>query len=252
MSHESRRVLVEVCIASVSDARVAEAGGADRVELNAALELHGLTPSPGTLIDSRDATALPMIAMLRPRPGGFRYDEHEFRVMLHDAQWLVQHGADGIAFGVLTSDKRVDAERCDELIGRARSLGKPLREGFIFHRAFDAIPDRAVALEELIRLGFRRIMTSGGALSAMEGAKEIAKLIHLAHGRIEVLPAGGIRSTNVRQLVAATHCDQVHASVRTIRADGSIEELPKIASPLNARHWVTDPRLLAELVSAAH
>src|SRR5207245_517220 len=138
-----------------------------------------------------------------------------------------------IAFGITTSDGSVDAERCRELIALVRSSGASLREGFVFHRAFDVILDRAAALEDLVRLGFRRVMTSGGAFSAIEGAREIAQLIGQSRGRIEVLPAGGIRGTNVRQLVASTSCDQVHASARSLCIEGSIEELPKALSPID-------------------
>src|SRR5947209_8353798 len=125
------RVLLEVCIESVADAKAAEAGGADRLELNSALSLGGLTPSLGTLIEVRAATRVPVVVMARPRAGGFCYDEDEFRVLRQDAELALGNGADGTAFGILTPERAIDVVRCRQLveqIGAARC---------VFHRAFD-------------------------------------------------------------------------------------------------------------------
>ena len=108
----NRRVLLEVPVASVEDALAAQEGGADRLELNAALSLGGLTPSLGALIEVKAAVRLPVFVMIRPRPGGFAYGEADLKVMQRDAELSLQSGADGIVFGILTSDGRVDATRC--------------------------------------------------------------------------------------------------------------------------------------------
>src|SRR6516164_6441410 len=107
-----RRVLLEVAVASVEDALAARQGGADRLEVNAALALGGLTPSLGTLLELKEAVALPAMVMIRPRPGGFAYGAAEFRVMQRDADLALQHGADGIVFGILDAAGRVDRDRC--------------------------------------------------------------------------------------------------------------------------------------------
>jgi copper homeostasis protein len=106
----SLRVLPEVPVASVEDARAAQEGGADRLELNAALSLGGLTPSLGTLIEVKATVALPVSVMIRPRPGGFAYGEADWQVMQRDADLALQYGADGIVFGILTADGRVDVD----------------------------------------------------------------------------------------------------------------------------------------------
>ena len=109
------RVLLEVCIASVDDAIAAQSGGADRLEVNCALALGGLTPSAGLFAEVRRQVKLPLIAMVRPRPGGFCYSPAEFDVMLRDADELIAAGADGLAFGVLTNGGEIDVERCRRL-----------------------------------------------------------------------------------------------------------------------------------------
>lgn len=214
---------LEICTASVEDCVAAEAGGADRVELNAALMLGGLTPSLGALIEARHAVTIPIIAMIRPRAGGFCYSAADFRTMQRDLDLALTHGADGIAVGVLHPDGTLDRERCAQLIAQAE--GHPV----VFHRAFDVVPDPWTTLEQLIDLGFTRILTSGQEASAYNGAATIAKLIQQAGGRIEILPGGGINRFTVADVVTRTGCDQVHASLTMLEADVSTQQRPHVA-----------------------
>jgi copper homeostasis protein len=223
MSSQSRRLLLEVPVASVEDAQAAEAGGADRLELNTALALGGLTPSLGTLIEMKAAVTLPVMVMIRPRPGGFAYTEASFQVMLRDVGLALQHGADGIVLGILTEDGRVDVNRCRHVL---RQMGD---QTTVFHRAFDVTADPFEALEQLIDLGFRRVMTSGQEQSAYNGARRIAELIARAAGRIEILPAGGINRFTIADVLARTGSSQVHASLRIQREDRSVRARPQIS-----------------------
>ena len=218
----STRVLLEVCVASVDDAVAAVAAGADRLELNTALSLGGLTPSAGLFAEVRRRVSVPIIAMVRPRSGGFCYSEADFEVMLRDADAFLAAGADGLAFGVLSSDGEIDTDRCRKL----RDVCG--RRDIVFHRAFDVTPDPFAALETLVRLGFTRVMTSGQAASAIAGADLIAAIVAAAGGRIELLPAGGINGANAAALLARTRCNQVHASVRGIVRDPSVAARPGV------------------------
>jgi copper homeostasis protein len=241
-----RRVLLEVPVASVEDALAAQEGGADRLELNAALALGGLTPSLGTLIEMKAAVGLPVLVMIRPRQGGFAYGEADLRVMQRDADLALRHGADGIVFGILTADGRVDVGRCQCLL---RQLGV---RAAVFHRAFDITPDPFEALEQLISLGFGRVLTSGQEETAYYGAALIAELIRRCAGRIEVLPAGGINRFTVSDVVARTGCDQVHASLRAKREDRSAAARPQVSFGATVklpegRYDSTSPEAVAEL-----
>lgn len=207
---DERRVLLEVCVESVEDAVAAAAGGADRIELNSALSLDGLTPSPGLLAETRRLVRLPLVAMARPRAGDFDYSAAEFRVIERDVAHLLDHGADGVAFGIVTGDGQIDTRRCRTIL---RHIARAKREA-VFHRAFDAVADPFQALDRLIDLGVCRVMTSGGKASAAAGAGILARLVERAAGRIEVLPAGGIRPANARRLIERTGCDQLHTSLR--------------------------------------
>jgi copper homeostasis protein len=226
----SPSILLEIAIATVEDALAAQEGGADRLELNAALALGGLTPSLGTLIEVKQAAALPVLVMIRPRPGGFCYSNADFRTMRRDIDLSIEHGADGLVFGLLNEDGSLDVPRCRELIHHAGD------KEIVFHRAFDVTPDPFAALEQLIDLGVRRVLTSGQEASAYNGAATLAALIQRAAGRIEVLPAAGINRFTVADVVARTGCTQVHASLRGRRADHSTAARPHISFGMATSH----------------
>ncbi len=218
-----RAIKLEICTASVEDCVRAERGGANRVELNCALMLGGLTPSLGSLRESRAAVKLPIIAMIRPRPAGFCYTRAEFAVMQRDAEAALGEKADGIAFGILTAGGALDLPRCRQMMKLAAG-----RQA-VFHRAFDVVRDPLKTLEQLIDLGVTRVMTSGQEASAYNGAANIAEYIRRAAGRIEILPAGGINRFTVADVIKRTGCDQVHASLSTSSKDRSAAARPQVA-----------------------
>jgi copper homeostasis protein len=210
-------ILLEICCSSIDDALEAEHGGADRVELCSALFLGGLTPSLGTLIEAKSRMRIPIMCMVRPRSGGFCYTDAEFATMLRDVQLAVEHGADGIVFGILTPEGAIDVprtRRLRELIGNRQA---------VFHRAFDVTPDPFRSLEQLVDLGVTRILTSGHRDSVPEGAELIAQLIDRAGSRIEVLPGGGIAPWNMEQVIRTTRCSQVHLTAFKTLRDTSTE-----------------------------
>lgn len=218
-----QRIKLEICTASPEDCVAAERGGADRVELNTGLMLGGLTPSLGSIRESRVAIRIALIVMIRPRASGFCYSAREFVVMQHDLATALGEDADGIAFGVLTADGAVDVERCRQIVKLA--AGKQI----VFHRAFDVVTNPLVALDQLIDLGVTRVMTSGQEASAYNGAANIASYIKHAAGRMEVLPAGGINRFTVTDVVSRTGCNQVHASLSTTSKDRSTVARPQVA-----------------------
>lgn len=237
-----KRITLEVAVTTADEARRAAGAGADRLELCAALEVGGVTPSPGTFLEVRAAVRIPAYVLLRPRPGGFVYSDAEFASLKRDAEWFLSHGADGIVFGMLTPGGQIDRIRCAELVRLAR--GKA-----VFHRAFDFLHDQPAALEELIELGFERVLTGGGAATAGEGAAEIARLVRRAGGRIDILPGGGIRPENVGELLRVTGCDQVHASLRGPVPGPTLPATPLLADQMgNGR--TTDPEMVRAVRAA--
>ena len=137
--------MIEICCGSYEDALAASRGGAERIELNCALALGGLTPSVGCLRLVKKNTALKVISMVRPRGAGFCYTETEAEQMFEDARALLENGSDGLAFGFLTEDGEIDAERTGEMIRLIHSYDG--REA-VFHRAFDCTSNPQKGHEE--------------------------------------------------------------------------------------------------------
>jgi copper homeostasis protein len=216
------KILIEVCCGSVDDAIEAEKGNADRVELNSSLFLGGLTPSLGSIIEAKKRLQIPVMVMIRPRVGGFCYTRSEMEVMLIDAKLAVENGADGLVFGILTKDGAIDMKRCQEMIKLAEG-----RET-VFHRAFDVTPDPLKALDQLIELGFTRVLTSGQQRTVPEGVELIKKLIARAGDNIEILPGAGIEYYNIRAIVEQTTAKQVHVAAFSQRLDKSTQHRPNI------------------------
>lgn len=198
--------LLEICCDQLASALAAQEGGADRIELCAALSTDGLTPSAGLLSGVRRLVALPIFVLVRPRPGDFVYSKEEMEIMLCDIHQAKALGADGIVSGALTSEGRVDERFTQQLISAARPLP------FTFHRAFDQIADQTAALDILIRLGAERVLTSGGAPSAVEGRTVLAALAGRAEGRITLLAGGGIRPANLPDLLSIPGLMEFHSS----------------------------------------
>lgn len=207
-----RRVAVEVAVQDPDGARVAARGGADRVELCAALgATGGLTPGAGLLARVLDV-AVPVHVLVRPRPGGFVHDADEAEVLVAEVRTAVAAGAAGVVVGALTVDGAVDVDLTARLVQAAEG-----RE-VTFHRAFDVVPDRLPALDVLVALGVARVLTSGGATRAVDAPGELRRLVAHADGRIQVMAGGGVRPGDVPVLVGAG-VDAVHLSARTAVPD---------------------------------
>lgn len=206
-------ILLEIAAGSVGDCCTAAQAGAHRVELNSGLQLGGLTPSLGAVKEAIERIDIPVIAMVRPRPGGFCYDRIEQETMRRDADLLLEAGSSGLAFGFLHEDGRIDVDACGRFLDHCSGAET------VFHRAFDLTPDPAAALETLIELGVSRVLTSGGKASAYAGHTQIARLVTQAGDRIEILPGGGIRRANVDAILTRTGCRQIHASLSALAVD---------------------------------
>jgi copper homeostasis protein len=161
------------------------------------------------LIDAvRESLSIPVVAIVRPRGGDFYYSAEEFAVIKRDLAAARSQGANGVALGVLLQDGRVDVERTRELV----ELARPME--VTFHRAIDWAPNMEEALEQVIETGADRILTSGGAQTAMEGIDRIAQVVARANGRIGVMVGGTVRKENIGELARRTNASAFHASLR--------------------------------------
>ncbi|MDR2759397.1 MAG: copper homeostasis protein CutC [Spirochaetaceae bacterium] len=201
------KIIVEVCCGTAAEAYHARNAGADRVELNSALSLGGISPSIGAVRLVKKAGIRSMV-MIRPRSGDFCYSQAEFETMKADAIALREEGVEGAVFGILNPNRTVDRKRCRELMEILGGMET------VFHKAFDETADWQGTLDTLVDLGVTRILTGGLQARADDGVPIIREMIAKAAGRIEILCGGGIRKDNVRRIIEATGCGQVHFSMR--------------------------------------
>lgn len=210
---------VEICVSDVPTALVAEAAGADRLELCADLGQGGTTPSLGTVeVALRTLRAADLRVMIRPRGGDFRVSEIEQQVMVADIAAIRElpnpNGLTvGVVVGALTPDNNLDLAVLRDMVEAAGPLPVTV------HKAFDEVGDQLAAIDEVIDLGADAVLTSGAAATALTGAARIAALRQRAGDRLRVIAAGGIRSHNVRQVLAGTGVREVHLRA-PVRRDG--------------------------------
>jgi len=238
--------LVEVCIETLPEAIQAAEAGASRLEVCASMAESGTTPSIGLVSAIRDRLAIPAFIMIRPRGGDFVYDEAELSVMLRDIDAMKRVGAHGIVSGALESSGCIDIESTKTL----REAAAPLP--FTFHRAFDLAPELEQALDELMELGVNRVLTSGGASTAIVGADAIARLRRKAGSAMTMLAGGGVRAPHAAELVRASGVTEVHA--RPTRRRSALSNTPRDIrfgsnTPLPIRAEL-DPEAVRALVEA--
>lgn len=197
-------ILVEAAVETLESALAAERSGANRIELCAKLIDGGTTPGAGLIAAAAERMRIPVFVMIRPRGGGFIYSNDEIGAMNRDIEFAGGIGVAGIVTGALTSHGGIDPEQTRTLI--AAAAGLPVT----FHRAFDTVENPLDSLEQLIDLGISRVLTSGGAATAAEGADAIAALVERARGRIGILAGGGIREHNARDVITRTGVVEIH------------------------------------------
>lgn len=219
--------VVEVCAGSYLDVVNAYRAGAQRVELNSGLYLGGLTPSLGALVLAKQQTNMKIITMVRPRSGGFCYQEEEFETMKYDVMSMLAHGADGIAFGCLDAYGNFDVQKNKELISLIKKAGKEV----VFHRAIDCSANMYELMEACIAYGVDRVLTSGGKATAMEGKETLKNLYKTYGNKIEILAGSGLHAGNVCEFMSYTGIQQIHAS---------------------CKGWAYDPTTSSEHVSFAY
>ncbi|MEQ1828795.1 MAG: copper homeostasis protein CutC [Pirellula sp.] len=212
--------MLEVCVDSVRGAIIAANSGAQRIELCDLLDVGGITPSETLIVDVRRNVSLPIVVLIRCRPGDFEYTTHELDSMLAQCERAVQLGAGGLALGGLKPGKELDYE----FLSMAKSLA--LNAELVVHRAFDSVSNPEHAIHRLIDMGFHRILSSGGPVSATGGLDQLRLFVEWANHRIQILPAGGVGPENAREILERTACTQLHGSFRNKQAIEDRKSLP--------------------------
>lgn len=195
----------EICVDSVEGTVLAKQYGTKRVELCSALSVGGLTPSFGLVKDCVNVGGVEVHVMIRHVEGGFVYTPSDITIMRYDIENIAKAGAKGVVFGCLTSENKLDVEQNKYLLSEAKKIGLEVT----FHRAFDFVKDPFEALEQLIELGFDRILTSGQKPKAFEGIDLLKELVTKANGRIQIMAGSGVNPDNAKAL-ASVGVDALH------------------------------------------
>ena len=186
-------MIVEICANSFESTVAAQNGGADRIELCTQLAVGGLTPSHQLIKKVVSELSIPVHVLIRPRKGNFCYSKEELNIMKNDIEFCKNIGCSGVVSGVLQSDLTIDLIATKQLIEAAIGID------FTFHRAFDCVKDPLVALENLIDLKIKRVLSSGLKPSAIEGISLLSEMNKIANQQIEIMPGSGINLDNVLQ-----------------------------------------------------
>lgn len=204
-------IKLELCTDNLKGVKAAGEFGLNRVELCSALEIGGLTPNLGLVKACVEADCVEIHAMLRPRGGGFVYNSEELNIMSTNLKSFAEVGVHGVVFGVLNEDNTI-SEANKQLVELAQSYNIEAT----FHRAFDVIEDKEKAIKELIEFGFTRVLTSGGALNAIDGLEMISKLHKNYGSEIQILVGSGVNSENAG-IFKNEGIEQLHFTARKAR-----------------------------------
>lgn len=199
---------LEVIAFDIASCKLAAVNGATRIELCANPNDGGTTPSYGMIELARKSTQLQLFPIIRPRGGDFLYSKEEVEIMISDVRTCKKLGADGVVIGLLNKNGEIDLDNCERLIDAADDMD------ITFHRAFDRVKDPFKSLEQIIKLGCKRILTSGLHPTVDEGINTLRSLVEKASDRIIIMPGSGVRSGNIIDIAKKTGAFAFHSSAR--------------------------------------
>jgi len=208
-------IKLEICVYNIPSILMAIEGGANRIELCASMTEGGITPSKSIIeiaqeIANKNNHPLDVMVMIRPRGGDFLYDKWEFEQMLKDIELCKEIGVTGVVFGVLTKQGDIDKERNNILLQATQGMQT------CFHRAIDMTKDYVKATEDIVELGFTRILTSGAENNAIDGIENIQKIVSLFGNNIEIMAGSGVRPNNIAQIYDKAKVKAFHFSAKKI------------------------------------
>lgn len=234
-------MLAEICVTSFNDAKMAWEAGAQRVELCTALPLGGVTPSFGLIKKVTAELPVQVHVLIRPREGNFTYTEEELQVMCNDIAHCNSMGCTGVVCGALNADHTVDEQAMRRLLHAAGNMD------LTFHRAFDWVENRDTAAALLVKLGVKRVLSSGGCKTAPEGMRHLISLKEKFGKDLVVMPGGGVRPDNIMEFKAAGF-QEVHFSASHM----VMVDIPEPAVSMNATEMPDDRSLIQTDATTLH
>lgn len=200
-------MIKEACVESFEKTLEAQNNGADRIELCENLSVGGTTPSYGTVKICLEKLNIPIFPMIRARGGNFVYSKDEIEIMKEDIKVFKDLGVKGVVLGCLTSDNKIDLELTKTLV----NLAYPME--ITFHKAIDEISNPLDYIDDLVDIGIKRILTSGGKATALEGKDLINEMIKKSNGRLKIVVAGKVTKENLNELSNLISADEFHGKL---------------------------------------
>ena len=200
-------MIKEACVESFEKALDAQSHGANRIELCENLAVGGTTPSYGTVKICLEKLNIPIFPMIRARGGNFVYSKDEIKIMKEDIKIFKELGVKGVVLGCLTSDNKIDLEFTKELV----DLAYPME--VTFHKSIDEILNPLDYIDDLVNIGIKRILTSGGKATALEGKDLINEMIKKSNGRLKIVVAGKVTKENLNGLSNLISADEFHGKL---------------------------------------
>lgn len=210
------KYVLECCVDSVESSIAAAEGGADRLELCAALMIGGISPSIALYEQVRECCGLPIRVLLRPRFGDFLYSQYEFRILEREVEAFRKAGADGIVIGCLTQDGSLHMEQMKTLIEAAGDMKVTL------HRAFDVCADPVRTYGQAGELGIDTVLTSGQKSECLAGMPLLKQLCDIRRetGGPQIMAGAGVTPDVIRQFLVNTEITNYHLSAKKIVDSG--------------------------------
>jgi len=200
-------MIKEACVESFEKALEAQSNGANRIELCENLAVGGTTPSYGTVKICLEKLNIPIFSMIRARGENFVYSKDEIKIMKEDIKIFKELGVKGVVLGCLTSDNKIDLEFTKELV----DLAYPME--VTFHKSIDEILNPLDYIDDLVNIGIKRILTSGGKATALEGKDLINEMIKKSNGRLKIVVAGKVTKENLNGLSNLISADEFHGKL---------------------------------------
>ena len=201
-----KKALLEIACFNLASARMAQSAGADRIELCEDYAAGGVTPDAAAIIAAVQEIHIPFFVMIRSRPDNFVYNTLELETMRDSVLLCKSLGVKGIVFGALTAEGAIDTKACAMMLAAAGDMH------MTFHRAIDDCVNPETALQTLVDLGIKRVLTSGRTANALLGISQLQQWQERFHKQLVIMPGGGIRSGNIANIRAQTGCTEFHSA----------------------------------------
>lgn len=227
MQSTSSKYKLEIACFNLESCLAAQNAGADRIEFCANYWLGGITPNHHDILKAKELLHIPLHIIIRPRGGDFNYSQSEIELMKKDIEFCKANSIDGVVFGVLTNNKKINNLINKKLIDISANMSTT------FHRAIDECVDIQEAMNNIISLGFKRVLTSGGKSNALEGIDILKNCQSEFGNQIIIIPGGGIRHSNLQELIRETDCKEYHSAAITHKNEAiDPEEVKQLKSML--------------------